>query len=144
MRNKDYYRILGVGKIADEMEIEWAFLPLTRQHPWGKNPGEAQPKASWDDTGKAQRNPSAPFLSQLHARLGVKFTLKATSWPAVVGLVVQAISLRWQRPWSALLCFPQKGGSASLSVRPGFNRTVCQLAPAIWQESTLSEEASLC
>jgi DnaJ family protein C protein 7 len=59
-QRKDYYKILGVEKTADEKEIKKAYRKLAIVHHPDKNPGDAEAEARFKDISEAYENLSDP------------------------------------------------------------------------------------
>lgn len=53
MEYRDYYKVLGVAKDADEKEIKRAFRKLAQQYHPDKNPGDAQAEAKFKEINEA-------------------------------------------------------------------------------------------
>lgn len=59
-QRKDYYKILGVAKDADDKEIKKAYRRLAVVHHPDKNPGDEQAEARFKDVGEAYETLSDP------------------------------------------------------------------------------------
>lgn len=59
-QRKDYYKILGVSKDADEKDIKKAYRKLAVVHHPDKNPGDEQAEARFKDIGEAYETLSDP------------------------------------------------------------------------------------
>lgn len=55
MDYKDYYKILGVPRNADEKEIKRAFRKLAQQYHPDKNPGDAEAERKFKEVNEADR-----------------------------------------------------------------------------------------
>lgn len=53
MQNKDYYKILGVAKTADEKEIKSAYRKLARKYHPDVNPGDSKAESKFQDINEA-------------------------------------------------------------------------------------------
>ena len=60
MEFKDYYKILGVDRKADQKAISQAFRKLARQHHPDVNPGNKQAEARFKDINEAHQVLSDP------------------------------------------------------------------------------------
>jgi curved DNA-binding protein len=70
MEYKDYYRILGVDRKADEKEIKKAYRRLARQHHPDVNPGDKQAEERLKEANEAYEVLSDPAKRQKYDRLG--------------------------------------------------------------------------
>jgi curved DNA-binding protein len=70
MEYKDYYKILGVDKNADEQEIKKAYRKLARQHHPDMNPGNKQAEARFKEINEANEVLGDPEKRQKYDRLG--------------------------------------------------------------------------
>jgi len=70
MEYKDYYRILGVERKADEKEIKKAFRRLARQHHPDVNPGDEQAEERFKEVNEAHEVLSDPAKRQKYDQLG--------------------------------------------------------------------------
>ena len=70
MEYKDYYKILGVDKNADEKEIKKAYRQLARQHHPDMNPGNKQAEARFKEINEANEVLGDPEKRQKYNRLG--------------------------------------------------------------------------
>ncbi|KAJ4416126.1 hypothetical protein N0V85_002419 [Neurospora sp. IMI 360204] len=59
-QRKDYYKILGIDKNADETQIKKAYRKLAIVHHPDKNPGDASAEAKFKDVGEAYETLSDP------------------------------------------------------------------------------------
>ncbi len=59
-QRKDYYKILGVTKDADDKEIKKAYRKLAVVHHPDKNPGDEDAEARFKDIGEAYETLSDP------------------------------------------------------------------------------------
>jgi curved DNA-binding protein len=70
MEYKDYYKILGVEKDANEKEIKKAFRRLARQHHPDVNPGDAQAEERFKEINEAYEVLSDPEKRRKYEQLG--------------------------------------------------------------------------
>ena len=73
MEYKDYYKILGVSKSADEKEIKSAFRKLARQYHPDKNPGDKAAEDKFKEINEAYEVLSNPENRSLYDRLGSNY-----------------------------------------------------------------------
>src|SRR5262245_62654126 len=70
MEYKDYYKILGVPKTADEKEIKAAYRKLARKHHPDVNAGNKDAEAKFKEVGEAYEVLSDPDKRQRYDALG--------------------------------------------------------------------------
>jgi len=70
MEYKDYYKILGVDKNADEKEIKKAYRRLARQHHPDVNPGDKAAEARFKEINEANEVLSDPEKRRKYEELG--------------------------------------------------------------------------
>lgn len=70
MEYKDYYKILGLKKGADEQEIKKAYRKLARQYHPDMNPGDKAAEAKFKDINEANEVLSDPEKRQMYDRFG--------------------------------------------------------------------------
>lgn len=70
MEYKDYYRILGVEKNADEKEIKKSYRQLARQYHPDVNPGDKKAEAKFKEINEAYEVLGDPEKRQKYDRLG--------------------------------------------------------------------------
>ena len=73
MEYKDYYKILGVAKNADEKEIKKAYRRLARQHHPDVNPGDKAAEARLKEINEANEVLSDPEKRQKYDELGQNY-----------------------------------------------------------------------
>ena len=73
MDYKDYYKILGVAKDADQDEIKKAFRKLARQHHPDANKGDKQSEEKFKEINEANEVLSDPEKRKMYDRLGSNF-----------------------------------------------------------------------
>lgn len=73
MDYKDYYRILGVKKAADEKEIKRAYRKLARQYHPDKNPGNKQAEEKFKEINEAYEVLGDPDNRQKYDQLGSSY-----------------------------------------------------------------------
>jgi len=73
MEYKDYYKVLGVGRNADQKEIRKAYRRLARQHHPDVNPGDRSAQERFKEINEAYQVLSDPEKRQRYDQLG-------TSW----------------------------------------------------------------
>jgi curved DNA-binding protein len=70
MEYKDYYKILGLKKGADDQEIKKAYRKLARQYHPDMNPGDKAAEAKFKDINEANEVLSDPEKRQMYDRFG--------------------------------------------------------------------------
>lgn len=70
MDYKDYYKILGVPRTADEKEIKRAFRKLAQQYHPDKNPGDAEAERKFKEVNEAHTVLSDPDTRSKYDRFG--------------------------------------------------------------------------
>ena len=70
MEYRDYYRVLGIERQADEKEIKKAYRRLARQHHPDVNPGDAQAEERFKEINEAYEVLGDPEKRQKYDRLG--------------------------------------------------------------------------
>ncbi|MBI4771502.1 MAG: J domain-containing protein [Chloroflexi bacterium] len=73
MNYKDYYKILGVPKSADDKEIRRAFRKLAQQYHPDKNPGNKQAEEKFKDLNEAHQVLSDPQKRAKYDQLGSSY-----------------------------------------------------------------------
>jgi curved DNA-binding protein len=73
MDYKDYYKILGVSKSADQDEIKKAFRKLARQHHPDANKGDKKSEEKFKEINEAYEVLSDPEKRKMYDRLGSNF-----------------------------------------------------------------------
>lgn len=73
MEYKDYYKILGVNKTADEKELKSAYRKLARQYHPDKNPGDKVAEEKFKEINEAYEVLSNPENRSLYDRLGQNY-----------------------------------------------------------------------
>ena len=73
MEYKDYYKILGVSKTADEKEIKKAYRQLARQYHPDKNQGDKASEDKFKDVNEAYEVLSDPEKRQKYDRFGAQW-----------------------------------------------------------------------
>jgi curved DNA-binding protein len=73
MDYKDYYKILGVQRNADEKEIKKAFRKLAQQHHPDKNPGDKAAEAKFKEINEAYTVLSDPEKRSKYDRFGAQW-----------------------------------------------------------------------
>ncbi|RME60400.1 MAG: J domain-containing protein [Caldilineae bacterium] len=73
MEVKDYYRILGVSKDADEKEIKKAYRKLARQYHPDMNPGDAEAEQRFKEISEAYAVLSDPEKRKKYDRFGAQW-----------------------------------------------------------------------
>jgi len=73
MEYKDYYKILGVDRNADEKEIKKAYRRLARQYHPDVNPGDAAAEARFKEINEAHEVLSDPEKRQKYNELGQQY-----------------------------------------------------------------------
>jgi DnaJ-class molecular chaperone len=71
--SKDYYKILGVPKKADQKEIKQAYRKLARKHHPDVNPGNAEAEAKFKEISEAYQVLSDPENRKKYDRFGSGF-----------------------------------------------------------------------
>jgi curved DNA-binding protein len=70
MDYKDYYKILGIPRTADEKEIKRAFRKLAQQYHPDKNPGDAEAERKFKEVNEAHTVLSDPDTRSKYDRFG--------------------------------------------------------------------------
>lgn len=70
MEYKDYYKVLGVSRNADEQEIKRAFRKLAQQYHPDKNPGNAEAEKRFKEANEAHTVLSDPDKRSKYDRFG--------------------------------------------------------------------------
>ncbi len=73
MEYKDYYKILGIDKTADEKEIKKAYRRLARQFHPDMNPGDKAAEARFKEINEANEVLSAPEKRRKYDELGQNY-----------------------------------------------------------------------
>ncbi len=73
MDYKDYYKILGISKNADEKEIKKAYRKLARQYHPDVNPGDKAAEAKFKDINEANEALSDPEKRKLYDQFGSQY-----------------------------------------------------------------------
>jgi curved DNA-binding protein len=73
MDYKDYYKILGVGRNADDKEIKKAFRKLAQQYHPDKNPGDKAAEAKFKEINEAYTVLSDPDKRSKYDRFGAQW-----------------------------------------------------------------------
>lgn len=73
MEYKDYYKILGVSKSADQDEIKKAFRKLARQHHPDANKGDKKSEEKFKEINEANEVLSDPEKRKLYDQLGSNY-----------------------------------------------------------------------
>lgn len=73
MEYKDYYKILGVNKTADEKELKSAYRKLARQYHPDKNPGDKVAEEKFKEINEAYEVLGNPENRSLYDRLGQNY-----------------------------------------------------------------------
>lgn len=109
MEYRDYYKVLGVAKDADEKEIKRAFRKLAQQYHPDKNPGDAQAEARFKEINEAYT-----VLSDADKRS--KYDRFGSQWEQYERSGGQPQDFDWGR-WGGATA-PGGGGSNSRTVSP--------------------------
>lgn len=79
---KDYYKILGVGKTADEKEIKSAYRKLARKHHPDVNPGDKSAEEKFKEISEAYEVLSNPHKRAQYDRFGEQWKVASQNgWP---------------------------------------------------------------
>ncbi len=83
MEYKDYYKILGVAKDADEKAIKAAYRRLARKYHPDMNPGDAKAEARFKELNEANEVLSDPEKRRRYDQLGANWNAfgGASGWP---------------------------------------------------------------
>ena len=79
MEYKDYYKILGVARDADEKEIKKAFRKLAQQYHPDRNPGDAEAERKFKEINEANTVLSDPEKRSQYDRFGAQWEQYARS-----------------------------------------------------------------
>ena len=94
MEYKDYYKILGVSKTADDKEIKKAYRQLARQHHPDVNQGDKTAEDKFKDVNEAYEVLSDPEKRQKYDQFGSRWQGMggASGWPSGGGTYTRTIS----------------------------------------------------
>ena len=107
MEYRDYYKILGVSKNADEKEIKRAFRKLAQQYHPDKNPGDPQAETKFKEINEAYTVLSDPDKRSKYDRFG-------SQWEQYARTGGRPEDFDWGR-WAGS---PGGGGSYTRTVTP--------------------------